>query len=286
MQGHSMAVFRGVALSSLALLAACTGGMGAKDRTGEEQGELTPQQPPCAQLDEAACAADARCIPEYLACAAVCDADGTCPPCAGGFFACREAAPPPNPCAGLNEATCNQSPGCQSRYAEVCTACAETLLPCPEQGCTKSFAACEPIAPADPCANLPEALCLSPFCQPHYGEACMARYCEKPDGQSPEDCENLCAPTYAGCSSAVQGCASNCDCAPNQYCAIDSAPRPGEDACSPCAPGTECPPCPFTAPDAPKKISPPLGSCQPVPGQNGGGSVPPTDPAKDSPPSP
>lgn len=167
---------------------ACPAGMACPMVCQVECRSVPPPPPPsrCDGLDEATCKSTPGCEPLYGGVCPACFGPG-CPPCTSGFLGCHDAPvppppPPPSKCAGLDEAVCTATPGCQPLYVEACPACAPGAT-CPP--CTKSFAGCVDVLPPPPdrCVGLDERACnMTSGCQGVYRACPPNALCACPAG--------------------------------------------------------------------------------------------------------
>jgi hypothetical protein len=240
----------------------------------EDGCELCACNPPppngCEALDEPTCAATPGCRVERggepCACPA-CIPGGECPPCEcpgelrapppadggatdpapdGGVSDGGDVDAGPGPsfrcvaidaCGGLDERTCNGTPGCMPVYSastgggssggggaapcecptpDGCNCTGDALPPRRPSG----YAGCV-AAPSDPCSKLSENECLldHDLCEPRYVTACPIPPPAGEDAGAPIPPE--CTTTYAGCfSTGTPGaCTSDAEC-PNAYCEL------------------------------------------------------------------
>lgn len=153
---------------------------------------VPPIVDPCGQYDEASCSAVSGCTPEYLTHACACPAGTACAPCPPPSFSrCVSAppAPPVDPCAGLDEASCNAKPECESAHVSCMMAC-PAGGPCP---CPTAFAGCQSKPqppPPNKCYGLDEQSCIGAGCAPQYATCPTC-----PPGAACSPCQSI----YAGC---------------------------------------------------------------------------------------
>jgi hypothetical protein len=222
----------------------------------------------CSSLTPGQCASDARCEQRTGCCGALfCVLKGTpvsttpCPSCV------------PIPCSGLDEATCQATPGCRADY-------------CSECACTPSFVGCKqtsdppstcpvfkcPVMQCD-CHGLNEQSCIADEktlgCTPFYCPSCGAgqtfSQCLGPNEGAPactQVCPSTCrktndcgsagicfAPGAPVCGGACQiGCNVDGDCSAGQLCELNPCTCGGTSGktCQPpctansCSPGEVC----------------------------------------------
>jgi hypothetical protein len=198
-----------------------------------------------------------------------------CAPCEFGVAvdqngcATCECLPPPNECAGLDEATCIQIPGCDPVYGSepgtgtgggsgggaappACDCagapdcgCEDRIMPPPPP----AYSGCVPTAVR--CEELSEQTCqMTPGCHPEYAYPPCAAFCPPDDpncGGSGAPNPPACDPVFTYCApdQVVTGCTSDFDCL-NGYCEYGAQPgtgtRPAGDAAQPEDPGVPVPP--------------------------------------------
>jgi hypothetical protein len=217
-----------------------------------ERCESKPPPSKCAGLDEKTCSVTAGCYPNKAVCAALClpnpNGDAGCAPCPDAYLGCEPLPPPPppNPCQGLSELTCPQTPGCQlvpePCPAYACAVLADGGVSCPI--CEKKLT-CQPAPPPPPpntCENLDRKTCgATTGCQ--VVEWACAAVCELlPDGG--------CKPCLGGFSCVPSGPVpplppptDPCVALDAKTCTLDARCTVTPGPCPVCTPDGYCPPC-------------------------------------------
>lgn len=235
----------------ISLSMAAITGLGFTECGGSTPTEPIPPPPnplACESLDEQSCHARTDCraeyTPELCACPAICqidpnDPEGCLPvPCdcePATFAGCVTVGP----CEGLDQNSCQNSPGCTWLWADAASGGAprDALYFPPECACAACDASdptnCPPCecpppppygicVPADPCQNLPEDQCVNTQgCEPIYGQSRCGGEAPDPNGNGatapclPDDpncfrCDP--GPTeYLGCQQQGPICPAVCD---------------------------------------------------------------------------